>query len=106
MRIISKKPFNDAATKHPDQRDALMALYRVLRRASFASPDEMRKLIPTLDNFKYREKWWVIDVAGNNLRLIDFIQFQQNRMYIKHIVTHAEYDKLTKKYRSEKEKKS
>lgn len=104
MHIISKRPFNEAAKKYPNQRDALMALYRVLRKANFSSPDEMRNLIPSLDNFKYRDKWWVIDVAGNNLRLIAFIEFRQNRMYVKHIVTHAEYDKLTRKQRSNQEK--
>jgi len=30
-----------------------------------------------------------------------FIEFRHNRVYVKHIVTHAEYDKLTEKYRKE-----
>lgn len=58
----------------------------------------MRKVFTSLDNFKYKDKWWVIDVAGNNLRVIAFIQFVHNRMYIKHIVNHSEYDKLCKRY--------
>jgi len=36
--------------------------------------------------------------GGNNLRLIAFIEFRDNRMYVKHIVSHAEYDKLCKIY--------
>jgi mRNA interferase HigB len=32
------------------------------------------------------------------LRLIAFIEFQDNRMYVKHICSHAEYEKLCKKY--------
>ncbi|MBT8419904.1 MAG: type II toxin-antitoxin system HigB family toxin [Gammaproteobacteria bacterium] len=58
----------------------------------------MRRLFPSLDNFRYRDKWWVIDVAGNHLRVIAFIQFACNRMYVKHILTHAEYDKLCNRY--------
>lgn len=50
-------------------------------------------------NFKYRDKWWVIDIGGNNLRLIAFVEFRDNRMYVKHIFSHAEYDRLTDKYR-------
>lgn len=65
-----------------------------LRSAKFVSPDEMRKVFPSLDNFKYKDKRWVIDVGGNNLRLIAYIQFSQNRMYAKYILTHAEYNKL------------
>jgi mRNA interferase HigB len=50
------------------------------------------------DNFRYKDKWWVIDVAGNHMRVIAFIQFAQNRVYVKHILTHAEYDKLCNRY--------
>jgi mRNA interferase HigB len=32
-------------------------------------------------------------IGGNNFRLIAFIEFRDNRVYVKHIVTHAEYDK-------------
>ncbi|PCH51963.1 MAG: cytoplasmic protein [Cellvibrionales bacterium] len=99
MHIISKRPFIEAAKVYPNQRAALMDLYRVLRVSRFASPDEMRKVFASLDNFKYKDKWWVLNVAGNNLRVIAFIQFVQNRIYVKHILSHAEYDKLCKQYR-------
>ena len=46
---------------------------------------------------------WVIDIGGNNLRLIAFIEFRDNRMYVKHIVTHSEYDKLCRRYAKEVE---
>ncbi len=58
----------------------------------------MRGVFPSLDNFKYKKKWWVIDIAGNHLRLIAFIQFTQKRLYVKHILTHTEYDRLGWRY--------
>ncbi|TVQ69456.1 MAG: cytoplasmic protein [Oceanospirillales bacterium] len=98
MHIISKRPFNDAAKAHPNQKQALEDLYRVLRKSEFGSPEAMRQVFQSLDNFKYKDKWWVLDVGGNHLRVIAFIQFFNNRMYVKHIVTHAEYDKICKRY--------
>lgn len=98
MHVISKRPFTDAARAHPNHRKALEDLYRVLRKCEFNSPDEMRRIFPSMDNFRYKDKWWVIDVAGNHLRVLAFIQFVHNRMYVKHIFTHAEYDKLCKRY--------
>lgn len=98
MHVISKRPFNDAVRAYPNHRQALEDLYRVLRKSEFSSPDEMRRLFPPMDNFKYKDKWWVIDVGGNHLRIIAFIQFVHNRMYVKHILTHAEYDKLCNRY--------
>ncbi len=43
----------------------------------------------------------MLDIGGNSLRLMAFIEFRDNRMYVKHIVTRAEYDKLCKRYRKE-----
>ena len=103
MHVISRKPFDDAATRYPAARAALLRCYDLLRKGNFTTPDQLRNAFPSLDNFKYRDKWWVLDIAGNNLHLIAFIQFRDNRMYVKHIVNHSEYDALTKAYRETKE---
>ncbi|MEK9606956.1 MAG: type II toxin-antitoxin system HigB family toxin [Gammaproteobacteria bacterium] len=98
MQVISRRPFYSAETRYPNQRQALSDVYRILKQAHFESPDEMRKVFKSLDNFKYKSKWWVINISGNHLRLIAFIQFSQNRIYVKHIVNHADYDKLCQRY--------
>ena len=103
MNVITKKPFLDAAQKHPNDRLALIRMYKILRAGDFGSPDELRAIFQSLDNFKYRNKWWVFDVGGNNLRVIAFIQFVNKRIFIKHLVTHPEYNKLTEYYRKNKE---
>lgn len=99
MHVISKRPFMNAAKAHPNQRQALLDLYKAFKENSFDTPEDMRNLFPSLDNFKYKNKWWVIDVGGNHLRVIAFIQFLNNKVYVKHILTHAEYDKITQKYK-------
>ncbi|MEV3830129.1 type II toxin-antitoxin system HigB family toxin [Aeromonas allosaccharophila] len=103
MYVISRKPFNDAAKLYPNAREALVHVYTTLRNGDSSAPEELRKVFPSLDNLKYRDKWWVIDIGGNNLRMIAFIEFRDNRMYVKHIVSHSEYDKLTEKYLKNKE---
>ena len=101
MHLISRKPFSDAANMYPNDARAIESAYKSLRNGNFATPNELKALFPSLDNFKYKDKWWVIDIGGNNLRLIAFIEFRDNRMYVKHIVNHSEYDKLCKKYAKE-----
>lgn len=103
MHVISRKPFNDAILKYPNHRASIENVYKVLRKGSFHTPEDLKKLFPSLDNFKYKKKWWIIDIAGNHLRLMAFVAFRDNRMYVKHIVTHAEYDRLCKKYLKEAE---
>jgi mRNA interferase HigB len=80
-----------------------MDLYRVLDKMTVNNPLEMKAVLPSLDNFKYKDKWWIIDIGGNHLRMMAFIQFSQNRIYVKHIVTPAEYDRLCEQYRRNKQ---
>lgn len=99
MHVISRKPFVEAALRYPNEASAIQDTYKVLKQGEFRSPEELKKIFPSLDNFKYKDKWWIIDIGGNKLRMMAFIEFRDNRLYVKHIVTHAEYDKLCKKYR-------
>lgn len=71
----------------------------MLKKSDFKTPEEMKAVFGSLDNFKYRNKWYVLDVGGNDLRLIAFIQFINARVYVKHIVTHTDYDKICDKHR-------
>lgn len=103
MHIISKEPFDLASRRHAGSANALSELYHTLKRIRFTSPDDMKAKFPSLDRMKYREKWWVIDVNGNNLRVMFFADFERGKVFIKHICTHAEYDKLNHYYRSNKE---
>lgn len=102
MHVISRKPFNEAIKRFPNCAIALAHLLRSLEKERFNSPNEMIKVIKSLDNFRYRDKWWVINVSGNKLRLITYINFEVQKVFVKHIVTHAEYEQLTKYYRETK----
>ena len=99
MHVIARKIFNDATKKYPNDAKAIDDLYRLLKSGTFKDPSELRKVVPSLDNFKYKDKWWVVDIGGNNLRMIAFIEFKNSRVYVKHIVNHPDYDKLTERYR-------
>lgn len=103
MHVISKEPFEEVVRRYPNDSLAIKALYRLVRENDFISPVELRSAVPSLDNFRYRNKWWVLDVGDNNLRVIAYINFVNKRFYVKHITTHAEYDKLTRYYRENKE---
>jgi mRNA interferase HigB len=101
MHIISKRSFIKASARHPNQHDALLKMYKTLssNNVRFESPDEMRRVFPSLDNFSYVDKWWVLNIGGNHIRMIACILFSQNLVFVKHIVTYTEYDQLCERYR-------
>ena len=98
MHVISKKPFSEAANKYPNDREAIIDIYNVLRKGRFDTRLILKETFASLDNFKYKDKCWVIDIGGNNLRLIVALLFATQKAFVKHIVTHPEYDKLTKRF--------
>ncbi len=103
MHVIRKRAFEEAARRFSNDKTAIMDAYRVLNSGTFNNPEKLKQIFPSLDNFKYKEKWYVIDISGNNLRIMAMVLFTNQKFYVKHIVTHAEYNKLCRKYRKEKQ---
>jgi mRNA interferase HigB len=38
-------------------------------------------------------RFTVFDIGGNNFRLIAVIHFNRGKLFVRHVLTHAEYDK-------------
>jgi len=62
----------------PNDAEAIHALYKTLRNGTFKTPTELKAMFPSLDNFKHKDKWWVID-------------FFNEASYVSHIHNNAEY---------------
>lgn len=103
MHVISRELFNLASIRFPNCPLALSDTYKTLKCDAYQTPAELKKVFPSLDRMKYREKWWVIDIGGNTLRIIFFADFERSKIFVKHISTHAEYDKFVDHYRRTKE---
>lgn len=99
MHVIARGIFIEAMRKYPNDANAIEDFYRLLKNGKFKDHHELKRVVPSLDNFKYKDKWWVADLGGNNLRLIAFIEFRHQRVFVKYIVDHKEYDRLTDRYR-------
>ena len=103
MRVIAKPAFDKACLKYPNQKSAIEGVYRIQKQGAFHTPEELKKVFPSLDNFKFKDKWYVIDIGGNTLLLMAYIEFRNGTFFVKHITTHAEYDKLCRRYAKEAE---
>lgn len=67
-----------------------------MRRAQFADFSQLKASFGSVDKVRHL---YVFDVGVNKLRLIAAIHFNTGKVFIRHILTHREYDEQTWKKR-------
>lgn len=92
MHIITQKRIWDAKKKYPESANALDGWYRIIKKNQFSNFAELKRVFNSIDKVGHLS---VFDIGGNKLRLIATIHFQRQKVYIRHILTHIEYDKGT-----------
>ncbi len=102
MHVIAKLKFTEAAKRHPSQAKAIMDTYATLNKARFENVEALKTYFKSVERFKYIKDGYVIDIAGNHMRLIAVIFFKGQKLFVKHVVNHSEYDKLNRRYREGK----
>ena len=93
MRIIAKSTLVEYYTDHPQAKQPLEDWYETTKRAEWHNLNDIRATFNTVDyvgNDRY-----LFNIKGNDYRLIVVIRFAKERVYIRFIGTHAEYDKIT-----------
>lgn len=63
---------------------------KFVKRTNFESFSDLRKSFPSADQVG---RLTVFNIGGNKYRLIAFMVYAKNRIYIREILTHKEYDK-------------
>ena len=89
MHVISRKKLKEAARRHPELEPALDAWFRIAKRALWQNLADVRKTFASADSV---EKWTVFNIKGNKYRLITEMNYRFRRIYIRHVLSHAQYD--------------
>jgi mRNA interferase HigB len=90
MHIISRKALLQFWHQYPDSEAPLLRWYKLMQRHTFKSFNELRMVIPSADKVG---DLIVFNIGGNKYRLIASIHFNRSKVYVRHILTHSEYDK-------------
>lgn len=99
MHVISKKSLEAFWFKHPEARVPLEVWYRLVAQSKF---DDFLSVKKTFNSADYVSPFIVFDIAGNNFRVVGVIHFNRQKLYIRGVFTHAEYDRWSKANRSKK----
>jgi len=89
MHIITRKRLNEFAKLYPDTKNALSQWYQLIKENEFSSFVELRQIFPSADQVG---KLTVFNIGGNKVRLIAAIHYNRQKIYIRAVLTHSEYD--------------
>lgn len=95
MRVISLEPLREFWTVHPDAEIPLRLWYRTARAALWRNLNEVRRTYPHADAVRTAggDTLTVFNVCGNRYRLIVRIRYDFGLVNVRHVLTHAEYDR-------------
>lgn len=92
MHVISQKKLRVFWAEHRAAEGPLRAWHAVARKAEWASFTALRETYPRADQVG---RHTVFDIGGNKYRLIAAIHYNRGKVYVRHVLTHAEYDRGT-----------
>jgi len=90
LHVITRRKLLEAAEKHRDLGAPLDVWYRLTKKAEWKSLVEVRGVFPSADIVG---EFTVFNIKGNAYRLITEINYRTGRVFLRRVLTHAEYDK-------------
>lgn len=90
MRVISRKRLREFWAVHTDAESPLKAWNAITRAAVWESFADLRRTYPSADPVG---RCTVFNIGGNKYRLIAAIHFNRGKVYVRRVLTHAEYDR-------------
>ncbi|MES2908377.1 MAG: type II toxin-antitoxin system HigB family toxin [Pseudomonadota bacterium] len=89
MRVISNKVLVRFGVRYPQAGEPLQVWRKIIECTAFQGFADLRRAFNTVDRVG---DYYVFDIAGNKYRLIAAIHFNTQMLFVRHVLTHAEYD--------------
>jgi mRNA interferase HigB len=90
VHAISRKKLLEAARERGDLGGPLDVWYRIAKKVRWKNLTEVRHLFPSADAV---DEFTVFNIKGNAYRLITEINYRTGRVFLRYVLTHAEYTK-------------
>ena len=90
MHVISRKKLREFWKVYPDAQEQLRSWLRAATREQWHNFAAVKARFPKADRVG---KFTVFNIAGNKYRLIAAIHHNRGKVFIRHVLTHEEYDR-------------
>jgi mRNA interferase HigB len=92
MHVISAKPLRDFAKKYGDAITPLTTWLKLAEHGNFQNLAELKQTFGSVDMVPVKPRdFYVFNIGGNKYRLIATIHFNTQMLFVRHVLTHAEY---------------
>jgi mRNA interferase HigB len=89
MHVISHRKFIDFYSIHPDTKASLENFYKIIAKTNFDNFNHLKQTFPSADQV---DNCTVFNVGGNNVRIIAAIHYNLHKIYIRHVLSHTDYN--------------
>ncbi len=90
MNIVSRRGLEQLISLHPETRPTLARWYSLASKSRWEKFEDVRATIPSVDRVG---EVLIFNVMGGNFRLIATVGSGYQRLYLKALLTHKEYDR-------------
>jgi mRNA interferase HigB len=90
MHIISRKALSDFWLVHPESQEPLARWFKAVETSTYGNFAELRRTFPSADLVG---DLVVFNIGGNRYRLVASIHFNRGKVYVRHVLTHQEYNR-------------
>ncbi|HZV67127.1 MAG TPA: type II toxin-antitoxin system HigB family toxin [Telluria sp.] len=77
---------------HPDAAIPLQAWRKIVESRPLLSFADLKSMFNATDKVG---DFYVFDISGNKYRIVTSIHFNHQKLYVRYVLTHKEYDKWT-----------
>ena len=94
MHVITKSALTNYLANKPEASTKILSWYRTIKACNAKDFNELKTTFNTADYVP--KKYTVFDVGGNDYRIVTVINYNTQRIYIRMVGTHVDYDKWTR----------
>jgi mRNA interferase HigB len=93
QRVMSKKALLDFIKRHPGARNASLTSYSLAQACLAYGYNDLKQTFASV----VRAACTVFDAGGGRYRIVAAIHYNRQSLFVRHVLTQAEYDLWTRK---------
>ena len=89
MHGITKRRLREFWERIPEAESPLSRWYKIVSKAHFDNFGALKEIFHRADKV---DQFTIFDISGNKYRVISVIHFDRQKLYIRYVLTHQDYD--------------